>query len=120
MQEIGKDLYLIDKAELLQVIMEKKTALWRLCQICCSYPKAENHYEVTYSFANGYEIANFRLIAEKEEEIPSISRVYKAAIYYENNKEEEPQFKNKKIPNENAINHNRTNQHSIKWSRIYL
>ena len=64
MQEIKKDLYLIDKAELLQVIMEKKNALWRLCQICCSFPKAENHYEVTYSFANGYDFANYRLIVE--------------------------------------------------------
>ncbi|MBE5919404.1 MAG: NADH-quinone oxidoreductase subunit C [Pseudobutyrivibrio ruminis] len=84
MQEIKKDLYLIDKAELLQVIMEKKNALWRLCQICCSFPKAENHYEVTYSFANGYDFANYRLIVEKDEEVPSISRVYKSAIYYEN------------------------------------
>lgn len=84
MQEIKKDLYLIDKAELLQVIMEKKNALWRLCQICCSYPKAEKHFEVTYSFANGYELANYRLIAGRNEEVPSISRVYKSAIYYEN------------------------------------
>ena len=84
MQEIKKDMYLIDKAELLQVIMEKKNALWRLCQICCSFPKAENHYEVTYSFANGYDFANYRLIVEKDEDVPSISRVYKSTIYYEN------------------------------------
>ena len=80
MQEIKKDMYLIDKAELLQVIMEKKNALWRLCQICCSFPKAENHYEVTYSFANGYDFANYRLIVEKDEDVPSISRVYKSAM----------------------------------------
>ncbi len=84
MQELKKDLYLIEKAELLNIIMEKKNALWRLCQICCSYPKLEDHFEVTYSFANGQDLSNYRLIAQRDEEVPSISRVYKSAIYYEN------------------------------------
>lgn len=87
MELIQDTIYKIDKAELLQIIMEKKNNLWRLCQICCSFPKAEdghNVYEVTYSFANGYAIENFRLIAEKDEVVPSISRVYNSAVYYEN------------------------------------
>ena len=86
MQEIQDTIYQIDKAELLGIIMEKKKNLWRLCQICCSFPKVEdrNVYEITYSFANGYAIENYRLVAEKDEEVPSISRVYNSAVYYEN------------------------------------
>ena len=84
MQEIKDKLYLIEKAELLQIIMEKKNKLWRLCQICCCFPKNEQHYEITYSFANGYDIENFRLIVEKDELVPSISRVYNSAVFYEN------------------------------------
>lgn len=82
MEEIKKDLYKIEKVELLPVIMEKKNDLWRLVQICCAF--AEGRYEVTYSFATGYEISNYRLIVEKEEQVPSISRVYNSAIFYEN------------------------------------
>ena len=84
MELIQDTIYKIDKSELLEVIMEKKNNLWRLCQICCSFPKAENHYEVTYTFASGYDIVNYRLIAEKDEVVPSISRVYNSAIFYEN------------------------------------
>lgn len=86
MEEIQKDIYKIEKVELLPVIMEKKNDKWRLLQICCAF--AEGKYEVTYSFAKGYEIRNYRLVAEKDENVPSISRVYKAAIYYENEMKE--------------------------------
>ncbi len=82
MEEIQKDIYKIEKVELLPVIMEKKNDSWRLVQICCAF--ADGHYEVTYSFATGYKISNYRLIVEKEESVPSISRVYKAATLYEN------------------------------------
>ena len=82
MEELQKDIYKIEKVELLPVIMEKKNDYWRLLQICCAF--ADGKYEVTYSFASGYEIANYRLVVEKDEEVPSISRVYKAAIFYEN------------------------------------
>ena len=82
MEEIQKDIYRIEKVELLPVIMEKKNDMWRLVQICCAF--ADGHYEVTYSFATGYEIKNYRLIVEKDEPVPSISRVYKSAILYEN------------------------------------
>lgn len=82
MELIQKDIYIIEKVELLPIIMEKKNNNWRLCQICCAF--VEGQYEVTYSFATGLEINNYRLIVEKEEEVPSISRVYKSAIFYEN------------------------------------
>ena len=82
----NKDIYKIEKVELLPVIMEKKNDYWRLLQICCAF--ADGKSEVTYSFASGYEIANYRLVVEKDEEVPSISRVYKAAIFYENEMKE--------------------------------
>lgn len=82
MEQIYKDIYKIEKVELLSVIMEKKNALWRLVQICCVY--VDGKYEVTYSFASGYKFENFRLIVEKEEQVPSISRVYNSAVFYEN------------------------------------
>ena len=84
MEMIQDTIYKIDKVDLLPVIMEKKQNMWRLVQICCAF--ADEHYEVTYSFAYpyGYDIMNYRLVVEKDEEVPSISRVYKAAILYEN------------------------------------
>ena len=82
MEEIQKDIYKIEKVDLLPIIMEKKNNLWRLCQICCAFVDGE--YEVTYSFASGYEIDNYRLVVGKDEQVPSISRVYNSAIYYEN------------------------------------
>ena len=82
MVELQKDIYKIEQVELLPIIMEKKNNLWRLCQICCAF--VEGEYEVTYSFANGMAIDNYRLIVGKDEQVPSISRVYKSATFYEN------------------------------------
>ncbi|MEE1305369.1 MAG: NADH-quinone oxidoreductase subunit C [Agathobacter sp.] len=82
MEEIKKDIYLIREVELLPVIMEKKNDMWRLVQICCAF--VEDKYEITYSFAKGYEISNYRLVVDKDERVASISRVYKSAIFYEN------------------------------------
>jgi len=82
MEEIAKSIYKIEKVDLLSVIMEKKNGLWRLVQICCAF--VDNQYEVTYSFASGYAFENFRLVVDKDEEVPSISRVYNSAVFYEN------------------------------------
>ena len=82
MARVANTITPIEKVDLLSVIMEKKNALWRLVQICCVY--VEEKYEVTYSFANGYQLENFKLTVDKEEEVPSISRVYNAAVFYEN------------------------------------
>lgn len=82
MEKMNDYMTKIEKVELLSVIMEKKNALWRLVQICCAM--VNDQYEVTYSFANEYEFENYRLVVDKDEEVPSISRVYNAAIFYEN------------------------------------
>lgn len=82
MKQIQDTIFETDKVELMSLVLEKKSKHWRLCQICCAF--AEGHYEVTYSFATGFRIENYRLIVEKNEEAPSISGVYDAAVFYEN------------------------------------
>lgn len=82
MEDLGSNIVKIELVELLPVIMEKKNDFWRLAQICCLFK--EGKYEVSYSFAKDYELVNYRLVVDKDEEVPSISRVYKAAILYEN------------------------------------
>lgn len=86
MEQLQDTIYKIEKVDLLNIIMEKKNDSWRLVQICCAF--AEGKYEVTYSFAMDYEIVNYRLVVEKDEMVPSISRVYKSAIFYENEMKE--------------------------------
>ena len=82
MVELQKDIYKIEQVELFPIIMEKKNDMWRLVQICCAF--VDGSYEVPYSFGHDYDIAHSRLIVEKDEPVPSISRVYKSAIFYEN------------------------------------
>ena len=82
MQDMGNNIYKIAKEDLLSVIMEKKNDLWRIVQICCSY--VDGIYEVSYSFAKDLEIVHYRLDVPKGTGVPSISRVYKSAILYEN------------------------------------
>lgn len=82
MEDLGNNIVKIEKVEMLPVIMEKKNDYWRLAQICCLYK--EGKYEVSYSFAKEYDLVNYRLVVDKDETVPSISRVYKAAILYEN------------------------------------
>lgn len=82
MEDLGRNIYKIEKSDLLNVIMKKKNDMWRLAQICCTF--VNEQYEVSYSFATGYDIEHFRLVVEKDEIVPSISRVYKSAIFYEN------------------------------------
>lgn len=84
MTEIQDTIFETDKVELMSIVLEKKSKHWRLCQICCCFVNSDDRYEVTYSFATGFRIENYRLIVAKEEEVPSISSVYDAAVFYEN------------------------------------
>ena len=81
MEDLGSNIVKIELVELLPIIMEKKNDYWRLAQICCTF--REGIYEVSYSFAKDYQLVNYRLVVDKDEMVPSISRVYKAAILYE-------------------------------------
>ena len=76
MQDLGRNITQIDKVDLLSVIMENKNAYWRL--------GSEKVYEISQSFCKDLEVAHYRLVVAKDEGVPSISRVYRAAILYEN------------------------------------
>lgn len=86
MENLGNNIFKIDKADLLPVIMEKKNDNWRLAQICCSY--VNDTYEISYSFAKEYDIEHFRLVIDKDDSVASISRVYRSAVFYENEMKE--------------------------------
>ena len=81
-EDLGHHITKIDKEDLLFVIMKKKNDNWRLGQICCSL--VNDIYEVSYSFCKDYELEHYRLEIPRDEGVPSISRVYKSAIFYEN------------------------------------
>ncbi len=82
MTEIADTIFETDRVELMSIAVEKRRMHWRLCQICCAF--AEGRYEVTYSFATGFRIENYRLIVRSDEEAPSISSIYDSAVFYEN------------------------------------
>lgn len=86
MQDLGNNITQIEIADLLSVANEKKNDNWRLAQICCCL--VEDKYEVSYSFADGYELQHYRLVVDKADHVPSISRIYRSAHFYENEMDE--------------------------------
>ncbi len=82
MEDLGKNITKIEMDELLPVVMEKKNDEWRIGQICCVF--VDGKYEVTYSFCDNYDLKHYRLIVDKDEPVPSISRIYRSAHFYEN------------------------------------
>ena len=86
MEDLGNNIFKIDKVNLMTAIMKKRNNNWRLGQICCSY--LDGIYDVTYSFVNYYELEHIRLQIPEDEELPSISRIYSEAILYENEMKE--------------------------------
>ena len=88
MEDLGNNIYKIEKVDLLSVANEKKNDDWRLGQICCCFLEADQIYEVSYSFCKELEVNHYRLVVGREEEVPSISRVYRSAQFYENEMKE--------------------------------
>lgn len=78
----------IRKEDLLVKAIEMKKKGFRVSQICVAW--AEKKYELSYSFADDetYDYFTLRVIAEKDEEIPSITEVYPMAVFYENEMKE--------------------------------
>lgn len=78
----------IRKEDLLVKAIEMKKKGFRVSQICAAW--AEKKYELSYSFADDetYDYFTLRVIAEKDEEIPSITEVYPMAVFYENEMKE--------------------------------
>ena len=82
MEQIQENMYKIEASELLDLAMERRADGWRLVQICCSY--VDEEYDIIYSFAKDYEFINYKVVTSKDVSVTSISRVYNAAIFYEN------------------------------------
>ena len=70
--------------ELLKRVIELKHEGLRLAQACAAY--AQGKLELSYSFANDetYELTTLRVIADVDEEVPSITEIIPAAVFYEN------------------------------------
>lgn len=82
MEDGGRNIIELEQVNLLPEILKRKMEGWRLNQICSVFK--EGKYEISYSFTKEYELENIRVIIEKETLLPSITRIYYAAFFYEN------------------------------------
>ena len=67
-------------------VLDCKEKNYRLDQIFCAF--VDNKYELTYSFAKDYVFINYRIVIEKDTEVPSISKIFEPAFLYENEMKE--------------------------------
>lgn len=72
----------IDLKELLNVTYEMKENSYRLIQICCTSIK--ENYILNYSFGKNYDFVNYKITISINDEVPSISSMFKPAFLYEN------------------------------------
>lgn len=74
--------------DLLNKVLEKKKAGYRLSQICAA--SVGGKLELSYSFADDetYQYTTFRLIIDLDTEIPSITEIIPQAVFYENEMKE--------------------------------
>ncbi len=73
---------------LLKNVMEIKNRGFRLSQACAALIK--DTIELSYSFAHDdtYEFETLRIVTDQETEIPSITEIMPAAVFYENEMKE--------------------------------
>ncbi len=78
----------IDVTELLPKVMEFKTNGYRISQACAAF--INEKYELSYSFTdlNTYEFITLRVVIDVDTEVPSISEIIPAAVFYENEMKE--------------------------------
>lgn len=72
----------IELNELINISYKMKKNNSRLVQICCTSLK--ERYILNYSFAKDYDFYNYKIAIDINDEIPSISCIFKAAYLYEN------------------------------------
>ena len=83
MAESGNlDLKVISRGALMHVAALNKGEGARLCQICAV--RIPDGYELTYTFGKGMDLINYRVVVKTDDEVPSITPIYKAAFLYEN------------------------------------
>jgi len=78
----------IEITGLLKRALELKKEGFRFSQANASY--INEKFELSYSFSNyeNYGLHTLRIIAEKDDEIPSITEIIPAAVFYENEMKE--------------------------------
>lgn len=79
-------LIVIDPMDLPNKVLEEKRKNNRLVQICSV--SVEGGYELSYSFAEGYDFINYRINIAEDVEIPSIADLFPSAALYENEMKE--------------------------------
>lgn len=61
---------------------EYKERGWRLTNLCGS--SVEGKVELLYSYAQGKELENARVVVSNEDEVPSVSAIYPGIFIFEN------------------------------------
>lgn len=74
----------VSPENLLEKVTELKAGGYRLVQICSTRLKKEEEYELIYSFSVEYDLLSLRFTIGDGVEIPSISHIFPAAFFYEN------------------------------------
>lgn len=72
----------ITMAEFFPSVVQMKLEKWRLVQICAV--RASEGYELSYSFAQRYQMVTLRLLLSEGESVTSITQVYPCAFLQEN------------------------------------
>ncbi len=83
-----EQLITIEVGELLPKVMQLKKDGMRLSQACAAY--INEKFELSYSFADDttYEYKTLRLVIDSDVEVPSITDIVPAAVFYENEMKE--------------------------------
>lgn len=83
-KEYTMDIRDIPKDALLSEVIRMKKKGYRLSQIGNTY--LDGKFEIFYSFSDDstLDYHTLRLVADKDEEIPSITEIIPAAVFYEN------------------------------------
>jgi NADH:ubiquinone oxidoreductase 27 kD subunit len=72
----------ISYENLTSTVLKLKHEDYRLVQMCAT--TMDKEYELTYTFALGYDITSIRMVISEDTEIMSISDIYAPAFLYEN------------------------------------
>ena len=82
------ELEVIDASDLLKRVLELKKSGYRFSQANASL--IDEKFELSYSFSDyeTYALHTIRIVTDTEEEIPSITQIIPAAVFYENEMKE--------------------------------
>lgn len=82
METEKQEIRVISHHELVQNALHLKSLNYRLVQICST--RIKDGFELSYSFALGYDLLTLRAQITEEDELSSISTVFPPAFLYEN------------------------------------